>query len=233
MRTEPKGTTPGSAEQRFPGYDVMARSHKWDATTTAVVLSRLEPPAPAKFFDAAEEAIVRALLDRLLAQDEEPRVPVFEAVDRRLAGRDGDGYHYDDLPQDPEAWRLSVAALDVDAKTNVGRGFAALDPQNQRDIIERVRLCDGKWQDLPAGHVFSLWMRYACGAYYAHPWAWNEIGFGGPAYPTGYKHLALDGREHWEVRERDAHDPVPWARRAEDAKKRHAAGLSQKNEEPG
>jgi hypothetical protein len=231
VKTERGGTTPGSVEQRFPGYDVVRRSDKWDATTTAVVLGRLEPPAPAKFFDTTEEAIVRSLLDRLLAQDEEPRIPTFEVVDGRLAGREGDGYHYDDLPEDPEAWRLSVAALDADARTNTGQGFASLDRQTQRDIIERVRLCDGEWQGLPAGHVFSLWMRYACGAYYAHPWAWNEIGFGGPAYPTGYKHLALDGREHWEVRERDVHDPVPWARRAEEAKKRHAAGLSKEAED--
>jgi len=231
VKTERGGTTPGSAGQRFPGYDVAGRSDKWDATTKAVVLGRLEPPAPAKFFDTAEEAIVRPLLDRLLAQDEEPRVPVFEVVDRRLAGREGDGYRYDDLPEDPEAWRLSVAALDADARASTGLGFASLDRQAQRDVIERVRLCERTWQGLPAKHVFSLWTRYACAAYYAHPWAWNEIGFGGPAYPTGYKNLGLDGREHWEVRERDAHDPVPWARRAEEAKKRHAAGLSEKKEE--
>jgi hypothetical protein len=233
VRTEAGGTTPGSAERRFPGYDVVARSDKWDATTTAVVLSRLEPPAPAKFFGTGEVAVVRALLDRLLAQDEEPRVPVFEEVDRRLAGREGDGYRYDDLPEDPEAWRLSVGALEAEARSSTGLDFASLDRQSQRDIIERVRLCEGTWQGLPAKHVFSLWMRYACGAYYSHPWSWNEIGFGGPAYPTGYKHLALDGREHWEVRERDAHDPVPWARRAEEAKERHAAGLSEKKEESG
>ena len=229
MRTERRDTTPGTAEQRFPGYDVLARARAWDATTTAVVLGRLQPPSPPKFFDAAEEAIVRPLLDRLLAQDDDPRVPVFEDVDRRLAARQGDGYRYDDLPEDPEAWRISVAALDADARSGGGDGFASLDHRAQRDIIERVRLCKGKWQCLPAQHVFSLWMRYACSAFYAHPWAWNEIGFGGPAYPTGYKHLALDGREHWEIRERDAHDPVPWAQRAEDAKRRHAAGLSEES----
>jgi hypothetical protein len=215
------------AEQRFPGYDAVARARAWDATTTAVVLGRLEPPALPQFFGAAEEAIVRQLLDRLLGQDDDPRVPVFEVLDRRLAERQGDGYRYDDLPEDPEAWRLSVAALDAEARSANSDGFVSIDRQAQRDIIERVRLCKGAWHGLPAKHVFSLWMRYACSAFYAHPWAWNEIGFGGPAYPTGYKHLALDGREHWEVPERDAHDPVPWAERAEDAKKRHAAGLSQ------
>ena len=85
---------------------------------------------------------------------------------------------------------------------------------------------------MPAQRLFSLWMRYACSAFYSHPWAWNEIGFGGPAYPRGYKHLALDGREPWEVAERDAADPVPWAERAERAKRRHADGLSDRRGQP-
>ena len=56
---------------------------------------------------------------------------------------------------------------------------------------------------MPAARVWSLWTRYAASAFYAHPWAWNEIGFGGPAYPRGYKNLGLDRREPWEVA--DAH----------------------------
>ena len=58
----------------------------------------------------------------------------------------------------------------------------------------------------------DLWMRYACTAFYSHPSAWNEIGFGGPAYPRGYKNIGLGRREPWEVAEVDADDPVPWAR---------------------
>jgi hypothetical protein len=210
----------------------MSRAESWDATTTGVVLKRLERPEPARFFRAAEEPVARQLLDRLLAQDQEPRVPVFELVDQRLARRQGDGYRYEDLPEDPEAWRQSVAALDADARAMVGTGFAEASPEIQRDIIERIRLYDGSWHGLPAKRIFSLWMRYTCAAFYAHPWAWNEIGFGGPAYPTGYKHLALDGRENWEIGERDAHDPIPWASRAEAAKIRHAQGMPQDKEGP-
>ena len=29
-------------------------------------------------------------------------------------------------------------------------------------------------------------MRVVLSCFYSHPWAWNEIGFGGPAYPRGY-----------------------------------------------
>jgi hypothetical protein len=220
------GLTPGSAEQRFPGYDVLRQQPAWDEVTTAVVTARLDRPDSLRFFTAEEAPAARALLDRLLAQDEDPRVPVFEAIDARLAERRGDGFHYEDLPADPEAWRQSIAALNECALSDFGQSFAQLGRREQRDIIESVRVCAGQWHGLPAARLFSLWMRYACSAFYAHPWAWNEIGFGGPAYPRGYKYLALGAREPWEVEERDAQDPVPWAERAEAAKKRHAEGLS-------
>jgi hypothetical protein len=38
-------------------------------------------------------------------------------------------------------------------------------------------------------------------AYYAHPLAWNEIGFGGPASPRGYVRMGLDRRDPWEAAE--------------------------------
>ena len=81
---------------------------------------------------------------------------------------------------------------------------------------------DAVWNGMPAKRVFGLWMRYACTAFYAHPVAWNEIGFGGPAYPRGYKNIGIGRRERWEVAEHGAEDPVPWARRAEAARRRHA-----------
>ena len=88
------------------------------------------------------------------------------------------------------------------------RGFAHLVADEQRELIAAVHQAanDGKrWHEYDAGHVWSLWTRYACTAFYSHPWAWNEIGFGGPAYPRGYLNLGTDRREHWEVADsRDA-----------------------------
>jgi hypothetical protein len=46
-------------------------------------------------------------------------------------------------------------------------------------------------------------------AFYAHPSAWTEIGFPGPAYPRGYKNTGVDSREPFEVRDVSASgDPV-------------------------
>jgi hypothetical protein len=36
-------------------------------------------------------------------------------------------------------------------------------------------------------------------AYYAHPAAWSEIGFGGPASPRGYVRLAAGRQDPWEA----------------------------------
>ncbi len=71
----------------------------------------------------------------------------------------------------------------------------------QETLIEQVpNAIPGSWHDLPAKHVWSLWTRYAATAFYSHPWAWNEIGFPGPAYPRGYKNLGVGNREPFEPR---------------------------------
>jgi hypothetical protein len=220
-RGQPAATTPGTTEPRFPGYDVTGQSETWDEATRVVVLGRLGPRPPLRFFTADREPTARALVDRLLAQDDEPRVPVIEMIDQRLLEHRGDGYRYEDMPDDWVAWARSIEMLDVDAHASFGCSFSELGVRDQMRLVEKIRCLDGDWYGLPANHLFELWMRYACDAYYSHPWAWNEIGFGGPAYPRGYKNLGLGKREPWEVQERDASDPVPWADRVEQARAQH------------
>jgi hypothetical protein len=186
-----------------------------------VVLRRLGPPAPLRFFTEDEGAVARPLLDRLLGQDDDPRIDVIADIDSRLALEMTDGWRYDDLPEDGQAWRDTLAALDDDAHSEHGKGFALLGSEQQMALIQRVQDCSDKWHGMPAEQVWSLWTRYACAGFYAHPWAWNEIGFGGPAYPRGYKNLGFDSREPWEKPERDAEDPVPWATRTDQARKAH------------
>ncbi len=77
--------------------------------------------------------------------------------------------------------------------------------------------------DLPAEHVWNLWIRYATTAFYSHPWAWNEIGFGGPSYPRGYGALGNGQREHWEVADHEDVDPASFDDRIKRAKSAHTA----------
>jgi hypothetical protein len=203
------GPTPGGRQPRFPGFDVLAQVEHWDPVTAGVVLARLGPPPPIRFFTADEEAVARPLLDLLLDQRAEPRVPVLEMIDSRLSENSTDGWRYEDLPEDGQAWRDTLAALDQDAQDAHGTGFAHCADDVRRALIQAVQDLGAKpWHDLPASKVWSLWTRYACTAFYSHPWVWNEIGFGGPAYPRGYKNAGIGRREPWEVADHEDRDPV-------------------------
>ncbi len=197
--TRPSSEVPVPA--RFPGYDVLASSSSWDPVTADVVLGRLEPPGPLSFFPAGLDRTAGALFDQLLDQGSGPRVPVLQIVDARLAGRETDGWRYADMPEDGAAFLASLRGLDADARALADSDFAEVDEATQTLILNDVQTNDGQWHDMPAKHVWSLWTRYACTAFYSHPWAWNEIGFGGPAYPRGYGNLGMDRRESWEVRD--------------------------------
>ena len=58
------------------------------------------------------------------------------------------------------------------------------------------------WQTLPVKHFWTLFMGDCAEVYYAHPWAWDEIGFGGPAYPRAYFRLERGDPEPWEKNEK-------------------------------
>jgi hypothetical protein len=197
-------------------FDVLAEVSRWDLVTTGVVLGRLDADPHLSFFTTAEEPTIRALANLLLAQHDEPRVPVVEMIDKRLMAGETDGWRYVDMPEDGKAWRQSLAALDEEATQQHGKGFARLPLESRAALVQAVQDAD-QWHGFTAKHLWSLWTRYACTAFYSHPWAWNEMGFGGPAYPRGYKNLGLDRREKWERPEADASDPVPWVERREQA----------------
>ncbi|HEU5418426.1 MAG TPA: gluconate 2-dehydrogenase subunit 3 family protein [Streptosporangiaceae bacterium] len=199
-----------SAGGRFPGFDPAAQAPHWDPVTAAVVLRRLSRPPQIRFFTPGQEAIATALCDQLLGQDLARIVPVTAMIDARLAGAQTDGWRYAGLPEDGQAWRDTLRYLDEDGQARSGCGFAEAAAADQRAVIQAVQdLGAGDWHGLNAGHVWSLWTRYACTAFYAHPAAWTEVGFPGPAYPRGYKNAGLGRREPFEMADvRPSADPV-------------------------
>lgn len=214
---------------RYPGFDVLDSVDVWDDVTAGVVLARLALAGEFAFFTPHEVGIAAPLLDLLLHQDTDPRVPVLQLIDVRLSVGETDGWHYDDMPEDAQAWRDTVAFLDEDAgEAFTGRSFSDLSNMERGGVIQAVQdlsTSDDHWHGWSASHVWSLWTRYASTAFYSHPWAWNEIGFPGPAYPRGYLHRGVDARDRWEVadagREDSDVDPVPFAARTEAARRDH------------
>ena len=199
----------GRAAGRFPGFDVLSQSRHWDAVTADLVTARTGPPPPPRFFTDAERAAAEALLNQLTGQCDEPlQVPVMEMVDARLAAGETDGWRYADMPEDGQAWRDTLGYLDADAQARCGTSFAEAKERDQAAMIQAVQ-DSREWHGMPAPRVWSLWTRYACTAFYSHPYAWSEMGFPGPAYPRGYKNAGVGKLEPFEVGDaRPAEDPV-------------------------
>jgi hypothetical protein len=140
---------------RFPGFDAAAQAAHWDQVTAGVVLSRLGVPPDIRFFSQAEEAVATALCDELLGQDGEPRIPVVQFIDARLAEQETDGWRYADMPEDGQAWRDSLRHLDADAKAKFSCAFAECEAGDQRAVIQAVQdLGSSDWHGLDAGHVW-------------------------------------------------------------------------------
>jgi len=178
---------------RYPDFDVLSAASTWDHATTSVVMARLAEPAPLRFFSAEEEPTLRAFCDTVMAQDSEPRVPVAEFVDDKLAAGRLDGYQYDDMPDDRDTWHLVLAGLDHSAAERFeASSFAEDDLDGRESIVDDLahgRVGGGPWDELNVSRAWSVCMRSILAGFYSHPWAWNEIGFGGPAYPRGFMRL--------------------------------------------
>jgi hypothetical protein len=193
-----RGVTP-QGRGRYPDYDVLANAHHWDAVTRGVVEKRARTTPELSFFTADEAHTLRAFCDTVTGQDSEPRIPVVEMVDAKLAARSFDGYRYADMPRDDETWRRVARALD---------GFADLDAGAREQVVQSFAegklACDG----LDASKAWSVVTRGVLSSFYSHPWAWSEIGYGGPRYPRGYIRMGSDRAEPDGAREGFELDPV-------------------------
>jgi hypothetical protein len=193
----------------YPGYSTLSQQKFWDEATRRTVMQRMQNIPPIRFFTPEEASLMEAVCARLLPQDdrdEEHRIPLVPVIDDRLYNRRIDGYRFEDMPPDHEAFRLGLQAIAEIARHLFSQPFQELGPLEQDQVL--VSIHDGHppaaqdiWQRMSVKRFWSLLMQDVVEAYYAHPFAWDEIGFGGPAYPRGYMRLQHGEPEPWEVRE--------------------------------
>lgn len=193
----------------YAGYDVLAKwdTPSWNDQTRAVVARRLQEVPARSFFTADEWELLEAVASRLMPQPErEAPVPIVPWIDQRLQQGVGEGYRYADMPPEPEAWRIGLAGIEHQARVRHGRGFVALAPAEQDQVLrslQRGEAAGPAWAGLSPARFFSgVLLRSVVAVYYASPAAWSEIGFGGPASPRGYVRLGPDQRDPWEAAER-------------------------------
>jgi len=195
---------------RFPGYDVLDKrdTPSWDQITRDVVDARLATPHQPRFLDEHKFAIAQALCRRILPQPTyRPEIPLGPMLDAKLFEDQDEGFREADMPHLREAWRKGLAALDAEAHARFGprRGFVDLTESEQDALLHDIQ--DGKlqareWDEVGGKEFFSKRILVDIpGLYYAHPTAWSELGFGGPASPRGYVRLEGERHDPWEAAE--------------------------------
>ncbi|WP_395666233.1 gluconate 2-dehydrogenase subunit 3 family protein [Methylocella sp.] len=190
---------------RYPGYDVTSKRNtpSWNDKTREVIDARLDVASRPAFLSAEEWLTLVALCDRVMPQPEgRPRAPLAAYVDRQLLAGKTKGYRFADMPQPAEAWKRALAALDEVATREKGRPFAHLTQGDQDAMLHRMATGSFVAEALKGMPAATFWTSHVIhdviGSYYAHPEAWNEMGWGGPASPRGYVRLDLDARDSWE-----------------------------------
>ncbi len=190
----------------YPGYRTLEQQDSWDEATRDVVTKRVASAPPIRFFGAKDAVLLRAIIDRLLPQDDriaEKRIPILEVIDGRLYKNTLNGYRYDSMPPDRDAYLLGLRAIDAMAQERFKMPFVELDAFSQEVLLKSLH--DGKpdpavaiWKRMPVKRFWTLILEDCVNAYYSHPWAWDEMGYGGPAYPRGYMRLENGLPEPWE-----------------------------------
>lgn len=194
----------------YPGYSTLSQQNFWDEATRRKILERVGETPPIRFFTADEARFMEVIASHLLPQDDrvpERRIPIVPRIDERLHKGLIPGYRFERMPPDGEAYRLGLRAIEQMAIHSYGRPFLELPWREQNELLKSIHDAKPKegaaeiWEKMPIHRYWALMMQDCTHAYYAHPWAWDEIGFGGPAYPRAYFRLEHGEPEPWEVEE--------------------------------
>lgn len=194
----------------YPGYRTLGQQDFWDAATRRVVLDRVNNIPPIRFFNEQEAATLEAVCNCAIPQDDRDeafRIPIMPQIDKRLHEDSGDGYRFEKMPEDRDAYKWGIQAINEMSQKMHGVPFVGLDRPSQEQLLKSLH--QGKpavdnpiWHKMPVHRFWMLVLTDCIQNYYAHPWAWDEIGYGGPAYPRAYMRLEHGEPEYWEVREK-------------------------------
>jgi hypothetical protein len=191
------------------GYDVLAKwnTPSWDEQTREVIRRRLTEVPQRRFFTETEWQTLESICGRLVPQpDRAEPIPIVPWIDEKLHHNRRDGFRHENMPPLRDAWRLGLQGVDQESRRRFGRPFSSIDQVDQDLVLKCLQtgeIDDRFWIRLSAQRFFTtILLKEVVGEYYAHPAAWSEVGFGGPASPRGYVRLGFNHRDEWEAQER-------------------------------
>ena len=184
----------------------------------AELVRRAAPDDPAyepRALSDAQLDALRALASRILPQDGDEPIDLAARLDAMMAEATGNGWRYEALPSDPDAYRYGLDTLDDLAKGLGASRFAGLSGGEQDELLRRVqageaRGGEGRARRLDAAQL-ALWFEEvrsdAVRLFVAHPAIMARLGYsgpldgheGGPAF-AGFDAVGIGERESFEPR---------------------------------
>ena len=168
----------------YPTYDVLARweSPSFNDATREVLSERLERVPQRLFFTEAEWARLEAVVARLIPQpDRTPPIPITPWIDKQLQENHTDGFRYDDLPPQGEAWRRGLAGLEAESKRRFDKSLLLTSMRRRPGPDPAVRRIGRNRAGRLGRHVGATgvlsarcWCATVATLYYAHPVAWER-----------------------------------------------------------
>ena len=178
-----------------------------DATRKALTERLTAPPHQPGFFSETEFALLQTICDRLIPQDNRPeRIDIAGSIDKRLSQNKSDGWRYDTMPPDGDAYKSGLAGVDQTAQLLFHQPFKQLDPNQQDDVLKAIQQAEAPgeiWQKIPANRFFEELLVEATSGYYSHPLAQEEIGYVGMADVPTWQRIELNQLEEREPREQN------------------------------
>lgn len=206
----PRAAYPPGAAGRLLATDLVTPK------TRDVLLRRLQDDdlpddTPPRFFTPEEYATLQAACARLVPQPGRVRpVDLARPIDDRLAAGLANGWRYDAMPPDREAFRQGLrglhetaAAISPTADGSGGMRFESLDPDGQDAVLAAVQSGEAAgpvWTTLSPPLFFEELLIEVVSIYYSHPLAWDEIGYAGFADAHGWRRIGLNRLDPFEPR---------------------------------
>lgn len=174
--------------------------------TRRVLTERLNaPPHQPTFFTANEFSLLQTVCDRLIPQDDRPEwIDIAGQIDKRLSENESDGWRYDTMPADGEAYKSGLKGIDESAQLLFQKSFQNISAEQQESILEAIQAKQAPgdvWKQLPADRFFEELLAEVVGNYYSHPLAQEEIGYVGMADVPTWQRIGLNQLEDREPRE--------------------------------
>ncbi|MBA3648703.1 MAG: gluconate 2-dehydrogenase subunit 3 family protein [Chitinophagales bacterium] len=151
------------------------------------------------FFNKEMFVTLRHICERLIPQPNRlHKVDLPGFLDEMLFKGEGNGWRYNQMPPDNEAFIKGMQGIEETSKLMFDAPFILLDITNQDKVLHSIQkdLAPGKtWQTIPSNLFFEELLAQLVEIYYSHPQAKEEIGEVAMADANGWQKIGLNELE--------------------------------------